>query len=592
MMFKIPEAAISCYLVIFLMKPDAVVNIGTGVGLLVLLPGLITFLVWLINLTNGSTIHIMAAISITSVFLVYIGASSQLGEQGNVAALIIAFLLTLIVRAPFGEAASFALREAWAMAAMPMVLMIVFNFLLGFSPVALLRDKLLARLLATIAALKDGNSTSLHKYLHEGNAPYEAQAFVVRVFRLAPSDSAQQIATDIRASFALMVAVSALPEWIPKSRRVALAEAINEVFESLERGLTPQRPPYVLPGDADAAEIAAWRGLHLLAGEPEVEVVSRPKTPFFAADALSNPAYTRFALKTTLAAVICFLIYTAIDWQGIHTAMITCYVAALATTAETIHKLVLRIIGCLLGAALGIGAIFWVIPLVDDIGSLMVLVFLGCLIGAWISTGPERISYAGVQVALAFLLTVLQGFGPSLSLETAQGRIFGILLGNTVVYLVFTRLWSASLEGEIRLLFARALSELAMIARLPPNHRVNAIGSVAEIESIVGKCEEVLDILPFEPRHMRPSSERESALNDAVNEIKELNRKIWLNNEVDLKGMAEQLEWLAQRFQEKVKGPKDKASSYLPEKRDRLDDSDSIDAQSSYTLDRIRRAAL
>ncbi|HGS4463489.1 TPA: hypothetical protein ACMDOB_003376, partial [Vibrio metschnikovii] len=61
MMFQIPEAAISCYLVIFLMKPDAVVNIVTGFGFLILLPGLIAFLVWLINLTNGSTMHIMAA---------------------------------------------------------------------------------------------------------------------------------------------------------------------------------------------------------------------------------------------------------------------------------------------------------------------------------------------------------------------------------------------------------------------------------------------------------------------------------------------------------------------------------------------------
>lgn len=43
----------------------------------------------------------------------------------------------------------------------------------------------------------------------------------------------------------------------------------------------------------------------------------------------------------------------------------------------------------------------------------MLLVFFGMMVSAWISTGPERISYAGVQVALAFLLTVLQGFGPT-----------------------------------------------------------------------------------------------------------------------------------------------------------------------------------
>lgn len=86
MLFEIPEAAISCYLVIFLMKPDAMVNIGSGIGFLVLLPGLIALLVWIINLTQGSTLHIMLAIVISSCLLLYLGAATQLGEQGSVAA--------------------------------------------------------------------------------------------------------------------------------------------------------------------------------------------------------------------------------------------------------------------------------------------------------------------------------------------------------------------------------------------------------------------------------------------------------------------------------------------------------------------------
>ncbi|MBC5832195.1 FUSC family protein [Vibrio metschnikovii] len=586
MMFQIPEAAISCYLVIFLMKPDAVVNIVTGFGFLILLPGLIAFLVWLINLTNGSTMHIMAAIIITSIFLVYLGAATQLGEQGSVAALIIAFLLTLIVKAPFGEAASFALREAWLMAAMPMILMIGFNFLLGFSPVQLLRDKLRSRLAVTIKALETGDSATLLQYLREGNSPFEPQALVVKALRLVNLSAAQQIATDIRAGFKLMLAVSALPASTDADRRIALIDAIRDIDDSLGQGKAPQcsiARAQNLDTEMGDAEKQAWDALRLLAGASEPEIVSTSKPAFVAPDAFSNPAYIRFAFKTTLAAMICFLIYTAIDWQGIHTAMITCYVAALGTTGETLHKLALRIVGCLIGASIGVASIFWVIPYIDDIASLMVLIFLGCLISAWISTGPERSSYAGVQVALAFLLTVLQGFGPNLSLETAQGRIFGILLGNFVVYLIFSRLWPAPLEGEVRTLFSRALKELAQMARLPSHQRIHALGHTAAVESLVGKCDEALCLLPFEPTWLRPPPTREAALKKAIDEIESLNRAIWLSGETDLGPLADLLDDLALRFQDKSGEP----GSYNIELKERSD----LSASFIDSLDHVMEAA-
>jgi multidrug resistance protein MdtO len=178
----------------------------------------------------------------------------------------------------------------------------------------------------------------------------------------------------------------------------------------------------------------------------------------------------------------------------------------------------------------------------------MVLVFLGCLVGAWVSTGPERIAYAGVQVALAFLLTVLQGFGPSVSLDTAQGRIVGILLGNLVVYLIFTRIWPAPVEGQARALVARALSALAQMARLAPAHRVNAVGSAAAIEALAGKADEMLRLLPFEPRELRPTPRREAALHGAVDEIEALNRAIWLSPDANLEQTAARLDQLAERF--------------------------------------------
>lgn len=545
MMHEIPEAAISCYLVIYLTKPDAIVNVGTGTGFFLGLFGVVALLVWIVNLVIGSTMHIMAAIVVTSFLLLYLGAASQLGENGGVGALVIAFLLTLIVKAPEADLATFALREAWAMAAAPMALMVVFNLLLGFSPVVLLRDKLRDRLSAAARALEHGDRARLRELLREGNAAFDQQALAARLLRLVPPAPARQLAADVRAGFALTLAVSALPAGLDPARRAALASAIRAAEAALAAGEAP--PPPTPPEDADPAERAAWRALGILAGAPEGEVVPAPKIPFLAPDALTNPAYSRFAIKTTLAAVICFLTYTAIDWQGIHTAMITCYVAALGTTGETVHKLALRITGCLVGAALGFGAILFVVPHIDDVGSLMALIFAGCLVGAWVSTGPERISYAGVQVALAFLLIVVQGFGPSLSFATGQGRIFGILLGNLVVYLIFTRVWPDPVAGDVRARLADALSDLATLARLAPERRAGAVGGAAAVEAFAGQVEERLRLLPFEPRALRPGPEAEAALHAAMAEIEALNRAIWLSD-ADLAQTADRLDRLAARF--------------------------------------------
>src|SRR5690606_17748556 len=169
-------------------------------------------------------------------------------------------------------------------------------------------------------------------------------------------------------------------------------------------------------------------------------------------------------------------VYTALDWQDIHTAMITCYVAALATTGETLHKLTLRIVGCLIGAAMGMLAIVFLMPLMTSIGELMLLVFLGSLPAAWVASGSERSAYAGVQIGLAFLLTVLQGFGPDVQMSVALDRIMGILLGNVILYLVFTRVWPVSAAQAARARLDSIWSRLAWYSQqshLAPPYGVN-----------------------------------------------------------------------------------------------------------------------
>ncbi|MDI9701200.1 FUSC family protein, partial [Burkholderia cenocepacia] len=75
-----------------------------------------------------------------------------------------------------------------------------------------------------------------------------------------------------------------------------------------------------------------------------------PRGGFFLPDARTNPDHIRYALKTTVAAMFCYLLYSQLDWSGIHTCFITCYMVSLGSTAETVEKLTLRIAGCIVGA--------------------------------------------------------------------------------------------------------------------------------------------------------------------------------------------------------------------------------------------------
>ena len=161
----------------------------------------------------------------------------------------------------------------------------------------------------------------------------------------------------------------------------------------------------------------------------------------FVSDAFTNPAHVHFALKVTFAAMFCYIVYEAIDWSGIHTAIITCTFIALESTAATLYKGTLRIVGCVIGGALALFSIVFVMPHMETIASLVVLVACACAIAGWVATGSERISYAGLQMAFAFFYGVFQGYAPDTDLDNVRNRVVGILFGLVVTGFVFQYIW-------------------------------------------------------------------------------------------------------------------------------------------------------
>jgi uncharacterized membrane protein YccC len=192
----------------------------------------------------------------------------------------------------------------------------------------------------------------------------------------------------------------------------------------------------------------------------------KPKS-FLAADAFTNAAHMHFALKVTLAAMFCYIVYMAIDWSGIHTALITCTFIALESTGATLHKGLLRIGGCIIGGALALFTIVFLMPHMVTIASLVVVVACASGIAGWVATGSEMISYAGLQIAFAFFYSVFQGYAPDTDLDNVRNRVVGILFGLIVTGLVFRYIWPERTIDRLRDALRVALRQLAQLLEIP-----------------------------------------------------------------------------------------------------------------------------
>src|SRR6266513_828715 len=192
----------------------------------------------------------------------------------------------------------------------------------------------------------------------------------------------------------------------------------------------------------------------------------KPKS-FFVPDAFTNPAHVHFALKVTFAAMVCYIFYMAIDWSGIHTALITCTFIALESTGATLHKCVLRIGGCVIGGALALFTIVFLMPHMETIASLVAVVACASAIAGWVATGSELISYGGLQIAFAFFYSVFQGYAPDTDLDNVRNRVIGILFGLIVTGLVFRYIWPEHTIDRLRAALRQALQQLARLLEIP-----------------------------------------------------------------------------------------------------------------------------
>jgi multidrug resistance protein MdtO len=183
---------------------------------------------------------------------------------------------------------------------------------------------------------------------------------------------------------------------------------------------------------------------------------------------------------------------------------------ALGSIGETLNKATLRIVGALIGAGLGLGAILLLMPLTTNLGDLFLLLAPVTLLAAWVGCGSDRVAYAGMQIGLAFYLVVLHGTGPTVDMYTARDRVIGIPLGNIVIFVIFSTIWPVSVANVVRTNVAKALVQLAALVGLGDGEISETARSTANMAfgQAIGQARAVLINDPFETSEMRRAAGR------------------------------------------------------------------------------------
>jgi multidrug resistance protein MdtO len=561
--YQTPEPALTAYFAFFFNRPERTESLILCVALTLIVAVVIGLIFIVANLVVDDAMWRVISIAVISFGLLFLGSASKLKPLAGTLALIVGYALALLGTVQTGELATRALLYIFLDVAITAGVSLLVNLLLAPAPRRAAEQAIADRLKLCVSVLRDAEGPArgeLSAMVREGMAPILKQLRFAGIEKSAPLRELGALHQAALSSFALMSAVDALaasPEVeVPTAVRMTLADTLERLAHTVQRSeypfavtLEPAREANLSPLAHDLVTAIRDAVTRFAEADTEAPAPEGKEGGFLVADAFTNPEHVQFALKTTAAAVFCYLLYSLLDWPGIHTCFITVYIVAQSTAGESVQKLTLRVIGCLIGAAAGIAAIVFLVPALTSIGGLMIAVFIGAWVGAYVAGGSPRISYAGFQFAFAFFLCIIQGSGPSFDLTVARDRIIGILIGNIVAYVALVYWWPVTISRRVDPALATALRQLAKAAAATDPRERRLSGSQAQ--GTLGEIETNIELAHYEPASVRSSAAWLSARGHLVENSQSLGTLLLVGadtSELSRVDAATRLERLAMRL--------------------------------------------
>jgi multidrug resistance protein MdtO len=529
MTLRVPEAAVSAYMIFFIARDDAPDTIRSGIGLVVAVTGAVLVGLVVLSLTVGEPVLRLGGMAALSLVAMYAQRRSpKLGVLGYAVGVVASIFLVYAGHFPTPEVTVRAVLWIWVAIAYPAALLVLCEGTFGADPEVLLRKGIALRLTAVGSLLGATSEDGERAQRRVDRLERLGAGVLVPFAALGPVALRPLRVSLVRETQSLLMAARQLSPLVASSTSSGPLRRAGATCLGLAREL--------LDGKAGGAELPPWPAqgeLHGQLGDADPEVVGAglsligsvwtlslgmtqlreaaqvapaspaPEPPPSTAELESLRAEAlHFASKVTLAAMASYILFTALDWWGIHTAIITCWFIAQESVGATIHKSALRLVGAIIGGALGIASLVFVLPRLDSGGELALLVGAVTLFATWFATGSQRISYAGWQIAFAFFLTVLQGFERTTKMVVARDRVLGVLLGNGLMSIVFLHLWPVRLAPRISQGIGWALDSLAELLLFEgTGPEAEAHSAQLQLSFVAGlnKAEEVAFFARFEP---------------------------------------------------------------------------------------------
>jgi multidrug resistance protein MdtO len=279
-----------------------------------------------------------------------------------------------------------------------------------------------------------------------------------------------------------------------RERLREIAAAIDQLREDFLAGRAPEPRSLPSPQPGELRRSPVYRLEYSVAILTEIhsshlisqrapEEMQRPKGPL-RPGALTDPEILRFALRVSLTAIVCYVIYWAVDWPGLSASLTTCIVTALSSAGASRQKQMLRIFGAMAGGILAFVAQILILPRTQSIGGFTLALAGAIFCATWVFTSSPRIAYAGRQMALAYELVHLSDPRYNVSLTQVRDRVFGTFLGLIAMWLIFDRLWTRPAAPTMIQLFDESLE---LIADLPARGSLELADNVTRQRDVIDR---------------------------------------------------------------------------------------------------------